>query len=142
MVDAVMSSHNLAGSKEIIFRYQNLANGTTVQADRIHLYNAINNLIDNAVKYSGEQVTINICFSPKNGYSILSVEDDGIGIAAGDLPHVFDKFYRVPSGNIHKVKGYGLGLNYVKHIMERHGGWCVAESRPGQGSTFTIAWQS
>ncbi|MDF2190486.1 ATP-binding protein [Paraflavitalea sp. CAU 1676] len=141
MVESITSRHTLAGSKEIAFHYLNLAGTTSVQADRVHLYNVVNNLIDNAVKYSADKVVIDICFYRENGYNFISVKDDGIGIAAGDLQHVFDKFYRVPSGNIHKVKGYGLGLNYVKHIIERHGGWCMAESTPGKGSIFKIAWQ-
>lgn len=142
MVEALTGTYALAGGKEIDFQYDNRAGTAIVMADQLHLYNVISNLIDNAVKYSTDKVTIDISYYRENGYNIITVKDDGIGIAAGDLPHVFEKFYRVPSGNIHRVKGYGLGLNYVKHIIERHGGWCMAESKPGKGSTFKIAWQA
>lgn len=142
MIEALTGKYTLAGGKEITFRYHNQAGTPTVIADKLHLYNVVSNLVDNAVKYSTDKVAIDIVYYQEGGYHIITVKDDGIGIDVGDLPHVFDKFYRVPSGNIHKVKGYGLGLNYVKHIIERHGGWCNAESKPGQGSTFKIAWQA
>lgn len=145
-VDAIMeeiiSKYSIAGEKNISFQYASKAGTDTVLADKLHLYNAISNLIDNAVKYSGPSVTIDISFYREKQHYIIMVKDDGIGIAASDLPYIFDKFYRVPSGNIHKVKGHGLGLNYVKHIMEKHGGWCVAESRPGKGSIFKLALQA
>lgn len=107
-------------------------------ADQHHLYNVINNLIDNAVKYSGEPVNINIQFYKEKEYLILEIEDNGIGISTDNLPFIFDKFFRAPSGNIHKVKGYGLGLSYVKYIMEKQGGWCFAESKIGNGSIFKL----
>ena len=98
----------------------------------------MNNLIDNAIKYSGETVNVGIRFSQEKDHYIIAVTDNGIGISRTDLPYIFDKFYRVPAGNIHKVKGYGLGLSYVKYIMEKHGGWSTAESHPGNGSTFKL----
>ncbi|WP_276481050.1 sensor histidine kinase [Paraflavitalea pollutisoli] len=142
MIEALTGKYTLAGGKAITFQYENRAGTAWVKADKLHLYNVVSNLVDNAVKYSTEKVAIDIAYYREGGYNIITVKDDGIGIDAGDLPHVFDKFYRVPSGNIHKVKGYGLGLNYVKHIIERHGGWCMAESKPGKGSTFKIVWQA
>lgn len=142
MIEEIINKYSIAGEKQVIINYTNTTETDTVLADKLHLYNAINNLVDNAVKYSGTSVTIDISFYREKEYYIIMVKDDGIGIAAGDLPYVFDKFYRVPSGNIHKVKGHGLGLSYVKYIMEKHGGWCIAESRPGKGSTFKLALQA
>lgn len=141
IIEEIVGRYTLAGEKNITFRYNNEAGTEVVIADKLHLYNVINNLVDNAVKYSGEKVTIDIGLCREKQYLVIKVKDDGIGIAASDLPFIFDKFYRVPSGNIHKVKGHGLGLSYVKHIIEKHGGWCVAESRPGKGSTFKIGLQ-
>lgn len=141
IMEELIGKYSLWDEKHISFQYSNKAGTSTVTADQLHLYNVINNLVDNAVKYSGPQVTIDICFYREKQYYIVQVKDDGIGIAASDLPYIFDKFYRVPSGNIHKIKGHGLGLSYVKHIMEKQGGWCIAESRPGKGSTFKLAWQ-
>lgn len=142
MIDTLTRRYTLAGGKEIVFHFDYQAGSQKVMADKLHLYNVVSNLIDNAVKYSTGAVAIDITFYRDGKYNVISVKDNGIGIAATDLPHVFDKFYRVPSGNIHKVKGYGLGLNYVKHIIEKQGGWCRADSLPGQGSTFKIAWQA
>lgn len=142
IINELISRYSLAGEKNTSFQYANKAGTDIITADQQHLYNAINNLVDNAVKYSGQSVTIDITFYREKQHYIIMIKDDGIGIAASDLPFIFDKFYRVPSGNIHKVKGHGLGLNYVKHIMEKHGGWCMAESRPGKGSTFKLGLQA
>ncbi|AXY75887.1 hypothetical protein D3H65_18720 [Paraflavitalea soli] len=142
IIEELTSQYPLPAAKNISFQYNNQAGTSSVMADPLHLHNVISNLIDNAVKYSGPNVAIDInCYIEKQHF-IVTVKDDGIGIAAGDLPYIFDKFYRVPSGNIHKVKGHGLGLSYVKHIMEKHGGWCLAESRPGKGSIFKIGLQA
>ena len=106
----------------------------TVQADRIHLSNILNNLIDNAVKYSLDEARIEI----KATTEAITVTDHGIGISADKLPHIYDKFYRVPTGDRHDVKGYGLGLFYVKTMVEKHGWSIVASSVKGEGTTFTI----
>lgn len=106
----------------------------TVQADRIHLSNILNNLIDNAVKYSLEEARIEIEATNR----AITVTDHGIGIAADKLPHIYDKFYRVPTGDRHDVKGYGLGLFYVKTMVEKHGWSIQVASVSGEGTTFRI----
>lgn len=114
-----------------------------IVADRTHFSNIISNLIDNAIKYShGEaEVTIHcrkMAVEGQNEQTEISVSDHGIGIAPEKQKHIFDKFYRVPTGNLHDVKGYGLGLFYVKTMIEKHGGSVSVKSELGKGSTFTI----
>ena len=135
---ALVRSYSMHTDKAIFFEYRNRAGTDTLQADRVHLHNVLDNLIDNAIKYSGNDVKVDIDFYRDGDYYVVGVKDNGIGISGKNIPHIFEKFYRVPSGNIHKVKGYGLGLSYVRYIMEKHGGWCQAVSSPGKGSTFTI----
>ena len=97
------------------------------------------NLIDNAIKYSPDKADIMICCRKKETEQVeISVTDHGIGIPTDKQPHIFDKFYRVPTGNIHNTKGYGLGLFYVKTMVEKHGGIVTVRSEAGKGSTFTI----
>lgn len=105
-----------------------------VTADPLHLGNVMSNLIDNAVKYSGDSVDILI--NADAGF--MSVTDNGIGIDKDSLPYIFDKFYRVTSGDRYEVGGYGLGLFYVKQIMDLFGWSIEVVSKPGQGTTFTI----
>lgn len=142
MIAELVRTYLVHPGKKISFHYYNRAGVQTVQADRLHLHNVLNNLIDNAIKYSGSTVTIDIELYRDGEFYVVTVKDDGIGICAKDLPYIFEKFYRVPSGNIHKMKGYGLGLSYVKYIMEKHGGWCTAQSSPGRGSTFKLGLQA
>jgi len=106
----------------------------TVTADQSHLSNVLNNLIDNAIKYSGDSVSINI----KIDSNSIAVSDNGIGIPPKSLPFIFDKFYRVPHGNNQDVRGYGIGLYYVKHIICKMGWSISVKSQEGHGSTFTI----
>ncbi len=106
----------------------------TVEADPTHFSNVIGNLIDNSIKYSGDVVSIDI----RAGRAGVSVADNGNGIPAKSLPDIFNKFYRVPHGDRSDVRGYGIGLFYVKSIVEKHGWSIEVESRVGKGSIFTI----
>ncbi|MDE6753640.1 MAG: HAMP domain-containing histidine kinase [Muribaculaceae bacterium] len=110
----------------------------SIPADSLHLGNVLSNLLDNAVKYSGESLEINI----KADSSIIEVTDNGIGIKKEDIPFIFDKFYRVSSGDRYEAPGYGLGLFYVKQIVEMHGWRIDVASKTGQGTKFTIKYRS
>lgn len=114
-------------------------NAAYLFADKFHLQNVLTNLLDNAVKYSGEEVVINIGCWREGDFIIINVKDNGIGISKEHQKHIFEKFYRVPTGDLHGVKGFGLGLNYVKEIVEMHGGTVGLKSQPGIGSEFIIA---
>ncbi len=109
-----------------------------VLADRLHLTNVLYNLLDNAVKYTSDQPCIRVSTrNEKNGLCV-SVADNGIGIAPEHQKQVFEKFYRVPTGNRHDVKGFGLGLHYVRSIVKNHCGQIQLSSDPGRGSTFSV----
>lgn len=114
-----------------------------MMGDEAHIRNMLSNLIDNALKYSnGREPRITISSKQINSDIILTVADNGMGMHHKDLKKVFDKFYRIPTGDIHNIKGFGLGLSYVKTIVALHKGKIKAESEPGVGSTFTIHFQS
>jgi len=109
-----------------------------VNGDRIHLTNLLYNLIDNAVKYTDQEPRIRIATVSNDEGITVSVTDNGIGISASEQRKIFDRLYRVPTGNLHNAKGFGLGLSYVRTVVERHGGRIRLESAPGRGSTFHI----
>lgn len=109
-----------------------------VMADKVHVSNLIFNLIDNAIKYSPDTADITVKTWNKNNKLFISVSDKGTGIKKTDIKKVFYKFYRVPTGNVHDVKGFGLGLHYVKNIVRAHHWNIKLESEPGKGSVFTL----
>lgn len=137
MLESLIEHHRLKADKPIDFRLS-IKEGMMIRADRTHLYNIVSNLIDNAVKYSDEKAEIYIEVHSGDRSLTLKVSDKGIGIPTDKLPHLFDKFYRVPTGNLHNVKGYGLGLYYVKTMIEQHKGKVTVESSIGKGTTFIL----
>jgi two-component system phosphate regulon sensor histidine kinase PhoR len=109
-----------------------------VFADKVHLSNVVFNLIDNAIKYAEGELLLQISSRQTTEGVELRFQDNGIGIAKEHLGKVFDRLYRVPTGNVHDVKGFGLGLSYVKTVVDRHHGSIRVESEPGKGSTFVL----
>ena len=114
------------------------AHSALIQADKVHITNVVYNLLDNANKYSPEAPKITVTTQNKKEGILLSVQDKGLGISKENQKKIFDKLYRVPTGNIHNVKGFGLGLSYVKNIVEEHGGRITVDSSLGAGSVFHV----
>ncbi len=132
-IEEIAAAQRMRGDKDITINV-NIPENTTIEADRAHLANVLNNLIDNAIKYSRDSVEITITGDSHD----LSVRDNGIGIPSKSIPYLFNKFYRVPHGNRQDVRGYGIGLYYVKSILDKMGWDIDAKSTEGEGSVFTI----
>jgi two-component system phosphate regulon sensor histidine kinase PhoR len=111
---------------------------TCLQGDRLHLLSVVFNLLDNALKYSNGDPAIQIGLTGNDDAVVLTVADNGIGIAPEYKNKIFEKFFRVPTGDTHNAKGYGLGLSYVAHVVEKHQGQILVDSTPGGGTKFTI----
>ncbi|MGA1373434.1 MAG: sensor histidine kinase [Flavobacteriales bacterium] len=126
--------HKRGGRVELVLEAAN----PVVDADKIHMTNVAYNLMDNAMKYAKSHPHLVISTAQLPDGLMIKFKDDGIGIAKEHLGKVFDRLYRVPTGNVHDVKGFGLGLSYVKTVVERHGGEISVESEPGKGSTFIV----
>lgn len=111
-----------------------------ISADEVHFSNLVNNLVDNAVKYAKEDTPPVIRLSTQSNakHFTMKIEDNGIGMNRDTVKRIFERFYRAHTGNVHNVKGFGLGLSYVKTMVEAHDGDIKAESTLGKGSTFTI----
>ncbi|MCK4700905.1 MAG: HAMP domain-containing histidine kinase, partial [Bacteroidales bacterium] len=114
------------------------AKKTIISADEVHFSNILSNLVDNAIKYCSAEPVITLSAWDSRKKMFIAVKDNGIGISKKDQKRIFEKFYRVSTGNIHNVKGFGLGLCYVKTIAEEHGGSINIESQTGKGSRFII----
>jgi two-component system phosphate regulon sensor histidine kinase PhoR len=111
---------------------------TLVEADEIHLTNVVFNLVDNALKYTDKIPVIKVGTRNEQQGIVVFIEDNGIGITKDNQKKIFEKLFRVPTGNIHNVKGFGLGLSYVKAIVDKHNGWIKVKSEPNRGSRFEI----
>ena len=138
LTEECIGKQNIPTGKEV--KMDIVAEGDVeVWADRMHLANIICNLLENAIKYSREAVTISIDYQQRtDGLLQISIADNGIGIAKADQRYVFDKFYRSETAKDKSIPGIGLGLSYVKLLVEAHGGTITFESTEGQGTTFTI----
>lgn len=132
-VEEIAIAQRMRGEKGITISIT-VDEGVSIKADKTHLSNILNNLIDNAIKYSGDSVAITISGNEKE----ISVADNGIGIPAKSIPYLFNKFYRVPHGNRQEVRGYGIGLYYVKSILDKMGWDIDVRSKEKEGSVFTI----
>jgi two-component system phosphate regulon sensor histidine kinase PhoR len=139
LVNEVTSSLRLQFEKYGAEVHVNSQGDTTLEGDRLHLVSVIFNLLDNAIKYSDAAPKININMTGNEEKVDLVIEDSGIGIPDEYKRRIFEKFFRVPTGNVHNAKGYGLGLSYVAHIIEKHNGTIDVESIPGDGSKFVIS---
>lgn len=115
------------------------AKNPNIKIDEAHIFNMISNLLDNAIKYSDDNPEIKVKTSDDDGQLRILISDNGIGIRKDDIRRIFDKFYRVPTGNIHNVKGFGLGLSYVKKIVDEHNGSITVHSQINKGTCFDIS---
>lgn len=132
-IEEITTAQRMRGEKKITINV-NVDEDVSIEADRTHLANVLNNLIDNAIKYSGNSVEITISGNERE----ISVTDNGIGIPAKSIPYLFNKFYRVPHGNRQDIRGYGIGLYYVKSILDKMGWSIDVKSKEKEGSVFTI----
>jgi signal transduction histidine kinase len=139
LVKDVIDTEELKADKKVDITYENKSDLVTIDADKLHFRNVLVNLVDNAIKYSNESVLIKITCYKVGSNALFSVKDNGIGIPNSHINLVFTKFHRVPTGNVHNVKGTGLGLNYVKYVVEAHGGNVMAQSEVNTGSEFIIS---
>ena len=138
IIKSLIQKFMIKGGKEILFTENYDLNDTPVIADQLYLSNTISNLIDNAIKYSKHSVKINITCTASNKQIYIRVSDNGLGISVKDQQKIFEKFERGAEFKRNKTSGFGLGLNYVKTVIEAHGGAIAIHSQIGKGSEFII----
>ncbi len=138
IIESLTQQFKLKADKPVSFLVNCQPECLSIFADKLHFTNVLSNILDNSIKYSGASVTISIQVAQTEKGIQLSFTDNGTGIPANQSDRIFERFYRVPKGNIHDVKGFGLGLSYVKDIVERHDGNITVKSREKEGSIFTI----
>lgn len=134
----VMICKSMVGSTGAVIEYTASGSDFTLKGSQVHLTNMLHNLVDNAIKYSQAPARITVTLRAENDHLVLRVQDQGIGIPQEYRQKVFEKFFRVPQGDVHNVKGYGLGLAYVAQVIKAHGGSITADSAPQGGTIFTI----
>jgi two-component system phosphate regulon sensor histidine kinase PhoR len=139
LLEHVLESYQLQfEEKHAVVEKSLKAQKDLIQADEIHFANLLSNLIDNAIKYSKEKLLLKVSTSSNNKTIIIKIEDNGIGMSKESVKRVFEKFYRAHTGNIHNVKGFGLGMSYVKTVIDAHKGKIKVESTLGKGSCFIV----
>ena len=138
MVERVVKSLDMRYASRNVEWSVDMEDGCAVVADAFYLEGALSALVDNAIKYSSERPKVKLCGSVRNGYTYISVEDCGIGIPRKEQKRIFDKFYRITSGDKYSTSGYGIGLYFVRSVVERHGGSVSLTSTLGEGSCFTL----
>lgn len=138
MVERVVKSLDMRYASRNVEWSVDMEDGCAVVADAFYLEGALSALVDNAIKYSSERPKVKLCGSVRNGYTYISVEDCGIGIPRKEQKRIFDKFYRITSGDKYSTSGYGIGLYFVRSVVERHGGCVSLTSTLGEGSCFTL----
>jgi two-component system phosphate regulon sensor histidine kinase PhoR len=142
MISVVVDSMSLKLQKcnaEVVLELD--ADNAIINADELHFSNVLYNLIDNAIKYSDDKPQITISSASKNGHVIIKVADKGIGMSRDQQAKIFEQFYRIPTGNVHNVKGFGLGLSYVNTIVKRLNGTINVRSEKDKGSEFELKFQ-
>lgn len=139
MIEKVMDNYKLQlQNKNATVQLLLNAKNHFINGDEVHFSNLISNLVDNAIKYSKDQLTIKISTHSTRNYLVIRIDDDGIGMSKESVKRIFEKFYRAHTGNLHNVKGFGLGMSYVKTVIDAHKGKIKVESILGKGTTFTI----
>ena len=137
LLEELQQGAELRSEKQVSLRVE-IKEDMYIRADRFHLSNILSTIIDNSIKYSAESVNITLRGYISGKAYVIEIEDDGLGMEQKHLKHIFEKFYRIPKGNVQEVRGFGLGLYYSKLIVERHGGTINATSRKGEGTTIKI----
>jgi two-component system phosphate regulon sensor histidine kinase PhoR len=139
LIKEIIVHHQLQlEEKSVVTQLGLNASNDVVHADPEHFRNLLSNLVDNAIKYSPGQLLLRIQTASNKRWLQIRVEDNGIGMSKETVKRIFEKFYRAHTGNLHNVKGFGLGLSYVKEIVAAHGGKIRVESTPGKGTAFLL----